>query len=182
MLGWLYHRMIGRLERRYGYDATYLHELADAAPAAFRRFGRMQMAGKWQGPLPSDAWRAASIAGALHEDCGPCVQIATDMAIEAGVAPALIAALLSDGAAPDADAKLAFDYGRALLAADPALDDLRDAAKQRWGEAGVIALSLTAMTARNFPVLKRAMGHAKACQRVRVGQEQIAVAPALKAA
>ena len=181
MLGWLYHRMIGRLERRYGYDATYLHAMADAAPAGFRRFGKMQMAGKWRGPLPRDAWHAASIGGALHEDCGPCVQIATDMAVEAGVSPALIAGLLS-GETPDADAKLAFDYARALLAADLALGELRDASKARWGEAGVIALSLTAMTARNFPVLKRAMGHAKACGKVRIGTGEIAVAPALKAA
>lgn len=180
MLGWLYHRVIGRMERRYAYDATYLHELVDFAPAAFRRFGRMQMAGKWQGPLPRDVWHAASLAGALHEDCGPCVQIVTDIALEAGVAPALIAALLTGGG--DADAKLALDYGRALLAGDLALDDLRDAAKARWGEAGVVALSLTAMSARNFPVLKRAMGHAKACRKVRVGTAEVAVAPALKAA
>jgi hypothetical protein len=169
------------MERRYAYDATYLHEMAEASPAAFRRFGRMQMAGKWQGPLPRDVWHAASIAGALHEDCGPCVQIATDMAIAAGVAPKAIADLLSGGAS-DADMKLAFDYGRVLLAADPALDGLRHAAKEQWGEAGVIALSMTAMTTRNYPVLKRAMGHAMACQRVRVGGEQIVVAEALKAA
>ena len=181
MLGWLYHGMIRRLERRYSYDATYLHEMADAAPAGFRRFGRMQMAGKWQGPLPRDPFHAAAIGGALHEDCGPCVQISTDMAVEAGVAPELIAGLLS-GETPDADAKLAFDYARALLAADPGLDALREAAKARWGEAGVVALSLTAMTARNFPVLKRAMGHARACQKVRVGGDQIVVAEALKAA
>jgi hypothetical protein len=181
MLGWLYHRMIGRLERRYGYDATYLHELTDAAPSAFRRFGRMQMAGKWQGPLPRNAWHAASIAGALHEDCGPCVQIATDMALAAGVAPESIADLLS-GDTADAEMKVAFDYSRALLSADPALDGLRHAAKEQWGEVGVIALSMTAMTARNYPVLKRAMGHAKACQRVRVGGDQIVVAEALKTA
>jgi hypothetical protein len=38
------------------------------------------------------------------------------------------------------------------------------------------------MTGRNFPVLKRAMGHAKTCQRVRVGNADIAVNQTLKAA
>ena len=46
----------------------------------------------------------------------------------------------------------------------------------------LIALTFRAMTARNFPVLKRAMGHARTCQRVRIGNADIAVNPMLKAA
>jgi hypothetical protein len=38
------------------------------------------------------------------------------------------------------------------------------------------------MTARNFPVLKRAMGHAKTCLRVRIGNADVTVNPTLKAA
>lgn len=181
MMKWLYHRIVGRLEKRYTYDATYLHALIEAAPAAFRRYMRMQLAGNRQGPAPRDAVAAASIGGALHEDCGPCVQIATDMALEKGVSPATISALLSGKPAP-ADAQLGFDLSRALLSGDPALNDLRTEAIRRWGEPGMIALALNAMTARNFPVMKRAMGHAKACQKVRVGQEDVVVAPVLKAA
>ncbi|MCC6920714.1 MAG: carboxymuconolactone decarboxylase family protein, partial [Alphaproteobacteria bacterium] len=150
MMKWLYHRILRRMESRYGYDATYLHEIVDAAPAAFRRYMKMQMAGKWAGPLPADAASAASIAGALHEDCGPCVQIATDMALEQGVPAATIRALLSGEPAP-ADAQLAFDFGRALLSGDPEIDTLRERARTRWGEPGVIALALNAMSARNFP-------------------------------
>jgi hypothetical protein len=181
MMKWLYHRIVGRLEKRYAYDATYLHELIEAAPAAFRRYMRMQLAGNWQGPAPRDAIAAARIGGALHEDCGPCVQIATDMAVEMGVAPATISALLSGKPAP-ADAKLGFDFALALLSGEPAVDELRAEAMRRWGEPGMIALALNAMTARNFPVMKRAMGHARACQKVRVGQEEVVVAPVLKAA
>jgi hypothetical protein len=38
------------------------------------------------------------------------------------------------------------------------------------------------MAGRNFPVLKRAMGHAKTCQRVRVGKDEVIVDQTLKAA
>lgn len=180
MLGWLYHRMLRGMEKRYGYDATYLHEVVDAAPDGARRFMKMQMAGKWQGGVPRDAFHAASIGGALHEDCGPCVQITTDMALEAGMAPATISALLSGGG--EGDAKLAFDYARSLLAGGIDLDDLRAKVDARFGKKGLIALSLTAMASRNFPVLKRAMGHARECRRVKIGADQIAVAETLKAA
>lgn len=174
MFGWLYHSMIARMERRYGYDATYLHEVIDAAPEAARRFGRMQTTGKWRGDLPLEIFHAAALAGALHEDCGPCVQIATDIALEAGVDPGLIAGLLA-GEASGTPARLALDYARALLAGAEDLDILRDQAAARWGRKGLIALSLTAMSARNYPVLKRAMGHARECRRIRVGVDQVPV-------
>lgn len=182
MFKWFVHRYVRRMEQRYRYDATYLHELTDASPGAFRRFMTMQMAaGQWRGDAPRDAWLAAGIAGALIEDCGPCVQISSDMAMESGMSGQTIAALLSGGPA-DADAQLGFDYGRALLNGGESLDSLRQTIEGKWGKAALLAISLHAMTARNFPVLKRAMGHARTCQRVRIGKDEVAVNASLKAA
>jgi hypothetical protein len=159
-----------------------MHELADISPSAFSRYAMMQMTGgEWRGDAPRDAWFASGIAGALVEDCGPCVQIASDMAVKGGMRADTIGALLS-GRRTDCDAQLGFDYGRALLAAGETLDELRESIVAKWGKTALIALSLRAMTARNFPVLKRAMGHAKTCQRVRIGNSEIAVSAALKAA
>jgi len=181
MLKWFLHRYIRSMESRYNYDATYLHELADTSTTAFRKYMKAQMAARWRSNVPSPIWHAAGIAGALVEDCGPCVQIASDMAMEAGLAPQTVKALLSGTPAP-ADAQLAFDYGRALLNASENLDDLREQVERRWGKEGAIALSFAPMYARNFPVLKRALGHARACQRVRIGKDDVAVNQMLKAA
>ncbi|HSM94918.1 MAG TPA: hypothetical protein VLT91_02665 [Rhizomicrobium sp.] len=182
MIKSLLHRFTRNFASQYNYDATYMHELADASPSAFVRFGIMQSAGgNWRGDAPPTAWFASGIAGALFEDCGPCVQIASDIAVEQGMPGDIIKALLC-GAPTDADAQLGFDYGRALLGGTENLDDLREIIENKWGKAALIALSLRAMTARNFPVLKRAMGHAKTCQRVRIGNVDVPVNPTLKAA
>lgn len=181
MLKWFLHRTIRRMEARYHYDATYLHELTDISPAAMRRYLIAQTAPRWRGSVPPAVSGCAGIAGALVEDCGPCVQISSDMAMEAGTAPETIKALLS-GKPADPDAQLAFDFGRALLHGSATLDDLREAVERRWGKQGVVALAFAAMYGRNYPVLKRALGHAKTCQRVRIGQEEIAVNEVLKAA
>lgn len=176
------HRYIKNLERRYAYDATYMHELADISTSAFNRFAIMQVAGgQWRGDAPKDALFAAGIAGALTEDCGPCVQIASDMAVEAGVAPDTIRSLLT-GTRSNAVAQLGFDYGIALLRGSDNLDELRETVVSRWGKTALVALSLHVMTGRNYPVLKRAMGHAKTCQRVRIGKDEIIVDQTLKAA
>ncbi len=182
MLKWLLQRNIRGMEKKYGYDATYLHELADDSFSAFLRFATIQTAGgTFHGKAAANAWFAAGIAGALVEDCGPCVQIASDIAMEEGMNGEIIKQLLS-GAPTDADAQLGFDYGRALLLASDNLDALREAIETQWGKPALMALTLRAMTARNFPVMKRAMGHAKTCQRVRIGKDDIPVNQALKAA
>jgi hypothetical protein len=182
MLKSFLHRYVRGFEARYGYDAGYMHDMTDISAAGFTRFAIVQMAGgQWQSKAPRDPWHAAGIAGALVEDCGPCVQIASDIAIEAGMPAATIAALLS-GTPADADAQLGFDYGRALLHGSENLDDLRETIEGKWGKAALLAISLHAMTARNFPVIKRALGHAKTCQRVRVGKDEVAVNQMLKAA
>lgn len=182
MLKWFLHRNLRGMEKKYGYDATYGHEMIDGSLSAFLRFATIQSAGgTFRGGAAPNAWFAAGIAGALMEDCGPCVQIASDIAIEQGMSADIIKQLLS-GAPTDADAQLGFDYGRALIAAAPNLDDLREKIEAKWGKPALMALTLRAMTARNFPVIKRALGHAKTCQRVRVGKDDIAVNQALKAA
>ena len=140
----LLHRIVAKMERRYDYDATYLHEIVDISTPAALRYFTAQTYGRWQGPVPRDAWHAAAIGGALVEDCGPCVQIASDRAVEAGMPGATIGALLS-GEPCDADAQLGFDYARALLTASDNLDDLRERVEARWGKKGIVALSLMAM-------------------------------------
>jgi hypothetical protein len=181
MLKWFAHKYIRGMEKRYGYDAAYMHEMLDATITGFRRYMKMQMSGKWRGDAPANAWWAAGIAGALIEDCGPCVQIGTDMAVEGGMDGEIIKALLS-GTPTDATAQLGFDYGRALLNGSDNLDQLREIIESKWGKAALIALSLHAVSTRNYPVLKRALGHAKTCQRVRVAGTEVAVNPVLKAA
>jgi len=182
MLKWFLHRNIRGMEKKYGYDATYMHELIDQSLSAFLRFAIIQQAGgTFRGGAPVNAWFAAGIAGALVEDCGPCVQIGSDIATENGMKGEIIKQLLS-GAPADADAQLGFDYGRALLHASDNLDALREKIEAKWGKPALMALTLRAMTARNFPVIKRAMGHAKTCQKVRIGNDDIPVNQALKVA
>jgi hypothetical protein len=181
MLKPLLHWYLRRMERHFGYDATYLHELTNISTGQLRRYLRAQMGVRKQGTAPRDAWHAAAIAGALVEDCGPCVQIASDVAVEAGMPGETIKALLS-GTPTDATAQLGFDYGRALLTDSDALDRLREQVETRWGKEALVAISFMVMYSRNFPVLKRALGHAKTCQRVRIGDADVTVAPQLKAA
>ena len=169
MLKALLKRQIDRFERTWNYDASYMRDLAEASPAGYLRFGLV--AGLVdRKAAPAAALAAAGIVGTLAEDCGPCVQISTDMALAGGVKPAVLAAILAgDVAAMGADAALAYGFARASLARDmEAADPLRDEIVGRWGRKGLVAIGLSLTTARMYPTLKYALGHGKACSRVMV--------------
>lgn len=160
----------------YGYDVTYMRRMLHAAPDAFAKFYRIAEITAHREAAPLEAWYAAKIAGALKEDCGPCVQLVVDMAQEAGVDPAEIEAVLTrDVTAMSEDTALGFLFADAVLRADPDEDDIRDAVTARWGAAGLVDLALGMQVGRIFPMMKAALGYAKTCQRVAIGERRVDV-------
>jgi alkylhydroperoxidase family enzyme len=176
MIKSLMHRYLGRFEREWGYDASYMHDVVDASPAGARKFAFLQPMAQHRQDVSKDAWHAAHLAGALSEDCGPCVQLCVDMATRDGMDPGRLAALIrGDIDAAGSDAALGFRYGMAIsTGADTALA-LVEQARKRFGERGLVSLAFSVTTARMFPTLKRALGHGVACSRVLVSDQAIAV-------
>jgi hypothetical protein len=173
MLKALIHRQIAaKLERPFGYDASYLHAIADADPVSFFKFSVVTGLVPRRA-APAEALAAAGIVGTLAEDCGPCTQISVDMALAGGARPAVIRAILAgDETAMGEAAALGYRFARASLAKDlETADAARDEIVRRWGQQGLIALSLSLTTARMYPTLKYAMGYGKACTKVLVAGE-----------
>lgn len=182
MLRALLKGQIDKMERTWGYDAAYLRRVLNAAPMSFLKFGFVsQMVDRRS--APPEALAAAGIAGTLVEDCGPCTQISVDMAAAGGVKPAVLRAILAgEEAGMGETAALAWRFANASLARDmAAADPLRDEIVRRWGDRGLVAISLALTTARMYPTLKYALGYGKACSRVTVAGEATPVVHLLAA-
>ena len=96
MIKRLLHRTIGKFERDWNYDASYLHDMIDASPRAAWMFSRVAAMGQFRRDVPVEAWCAAGITAVRHEDCGPCTQLAVTMAERAGVSADVLRAVLAD--------------------------------------------------------------------------------------
>jgi hypothetical protein len=179
MLKKLIRSRLAAAERDYGgYDMSYLRDLLDADLGAFMRFSKLIGISQYRRDLPEDAWAAAKIVGTLVEDCGPCTQLMVTMAERANVsADTLRAVLNADDAALNPDVLLTVRFARAVLARDPAADELRDQVVARWGRRGLVTLAFALVSARLFPTLKYALGHGRTCSRVVVGGTALAVNP-----
>ena len=170
MFGWLVRKKLDAYEREFDYDTSYLRDIYAASPRAFWRFSKFVGLSTYREGAPYDAWFAAKLVCTLAEDCGPCTQLVVTMAERAGVNAATLRAILaSDEAAMSTDATLGYRFSRAVLSRDVALGDrLREEIVSRWGQKAVISLAFALASSRVFPTVKYALGHGKACVRVRV--------------
>jgi hypothetical protein len=174
MLKWFMDRRIGAFERAYDYDMNYVRDMVEADTRAAMIFYKIMPMARYRRDVPRDVWFAAKIAAAMAEDCGPCTQLVVKMAEQARVAPHVLEAIvIGNIAVMPADIALGYRFTQAVLQHDLAADNLRDKIVRRWGKRGLLSLAFAITSARLFPTVKYALGHGKACVRVRVGGHDI---------
>jgi hypothetical protein len=170
MMRWFLRRRIAAFERTWNYDASYVHELIDADPRAAMMLGKVIALGQYRKDVPSPAYHAAAIASVMGEDCGPCTQLAIDMAERDGVDPAILRAVVArDFAAMPYEVALAVRFADKTRAHAPEADDLREEVVRVWGKRALVSLAFAVTGARLFPTLKYALGHGHACTQLTVG-------------
>jgi hypothetical protein len=172
MIRWFFRRQIAAFERTWNYDASYVHEMIDTDPRAFMVFGKVMGLGRYRRDIPAAAHHAAGIVSVMAEDCGPCTQLAINMAERDGIDPAILRAVVArDFAALPYEVALAARFAQKTLAHAPEADDLREEIVRMWGKRALISLAFAIMSARLFPTLKYALGHGHACTRLTIGGE-----------
>lgn len=172
MIKWLLRRQIAAFERTWNYDAGYVREVIDADPRALIAFMKGMGVTKYRKDVPLAPHYAVKIVAVMAEDCGPCTQLAVNMAERDGVDPDVLRAVVARNfAAMPYEVALAARFTEATLRHAPQADDLRDEVLRLWGPRGLISLGFAMLSARMFPTLKYAMGHGQACTRVTVGGE-----------
>ena len=67
-------------------------------------------------------------------------------------------------------------FAEAVLMRHPDADTLRQTVVARWGRRALVSLAFGLLSARLYPTLKYALGHAHTCVRVQVAGEALAVA------
>jgi hypothetical protein len=172
MLKWFLRRWIDKFERTWSYDASYLRDVLDADPRALLAFSKVAGISNYRKGVPPAVYVAAGLVGVMAEDCGPCTQLAIDMAQRGGVDPAILRAVVArDFAAMPDDVALAVRFAEASLRHAGEADELREQVLRRFGKRGLVSLAFALTSARLYPTLKYAMGHGRACQRVTIGGE-----------
>lgn len=168
MLRWLINNRLSAAERDLGAPLDYLRHIARVSLRAFFKFAKIMPLANFRRRLPPEAYFAARIVATRYEDCGPCLQIEVNLAKKAGVDPALLQLILDEKVdqLPE-DVAEAYRFATEVMEKrDP--EELRNQLQKRYGEEGIIELSMAIAICRVFPTTKRGLGYAKSCSAVTV--------------
>lgn len=169
MMKWFIRRRLAAFEKQFGYDASYMRHVLDTDFGAFLRFARMANAAKYRKDVPLDVYIATGLVGVLTADCGPCTQLGVTMALRDGVPAVTLAKILrGDEDEMTEPTRLGARFARAVLARDPAADELRAEIERRYGPRAVISLGLALVGSQMYPTFKYALGYGHACSRIEV--------------
>jgi alkylhydroperoxidase family enzyme len=162
--------LISRSERQLGAPLDYLRFIARTSFTAFVKFLSFMPLSSHRQSLPKPLWHAARIAATLEEDCGTCVQITVNQALQEGVSPALVQAVVKQQlAALPEDMQQIIRYAQAVTRRDDLfIAEMCPKLMAAYGEAALTDLALGIATARVYPSVKRALGMAVSCSQVEV--------------
>ncbi len=167
-MGWIERTLIDQMEAATGWNADYLRDLERASPASIWKFLMIQPLTRHRRHVEKEVLHVARLAATRAEDCGPCLQICVNLALQDGVAQDLLRTALDAPDMLEPDLAIAYRYGMLVASNDPDAGDGVDAARTRFGDAGLADLALAVAMVRVFPTLKRGLGHGQSCALVQV--------------
>lgn len=170
---WLYRFFVRKMERSLGVKLDYAHYLAEKSPRALRALGKLAPLSRFRRALPPEAWHVAGLVSSMREDCGTCVQIHVNLAVQDGMKRDWLDAVLRR--APEELPPHLHDvyrFAESILDGDPAQMELREDLRKLYGDEGLVELSFAISGARIFPAIKKTLGFAVSCSRVEVRYNQ----------
>lgn len=149
--------------RQYHYDVGYIEALLDHSPTAFMKLQNcLPLLSHREKLSPEEFW-VAKLATTQVEDCGECLQLNVRMAVEAAVPKEMVEAVLRGGEALPGNLRDVYRYVTSIAANDSVSDDVMSRIEARYDRGARLELGLCIASAKLFPTLKRAIGHAKSC-------------------
>jgi alkylhydroperoxidase family enzyme len=169
MLHWLIGKRLDAAEAELGASVEYLRHIQRVSLPAFFRFTKIFPLARYRRALPAAPCHVARLVATRHEDCGPCVQIAVNLAKKDRMDAHILQAVLDDRPT-DLPEDLAdvYHFTEAVVKLTGEEGPFRERIHQRYGEAALIELAFAIAVSRIFPTTKRALGYAASCSQVAV--------------
>lgn len=164
-------RLIQRLvERKVRVSVDYLGRLGEASfPGFLKLLLSLPLASHCAKSDPI-LLHAVRIVAAQHEDCASCLQMVVNVALDEGMEPQTIRAVLRrDYPYLPKLLSLVVKFADGVLARDGSEEAARHEIETRFGTTVLAELALAIAGARVFPTAKRGLGFAVSCSLVNLG-------------
>lgn len=166
----LFVRLVQRAaERQLRVPADYIGRMGENSFTGFLKFLMFLPLSTHRRRADAALVHAVRIVATQHEDCGPCVQIAVNAALDDKVEPRTIGAVLDRNHAELSETlSLVVRFAEGVLAKDGSEEAARHDLESQLGATVLTELSLAIASARVFPTVKRGLGFARSCSLVTI--------------
>lgn len=155
-------------EARLRVPTGYITELGEATFSGFIKFVLFLPLAGHRGRTEGPLLHAARLITFRHEGCGSCLQGAINVALDEGVEPSSVAAVLGgDHSTMPPVVSLIVRFTEGVLAMDGSECEPRQEILDRYGVTTLAEVSLAIASARVFPTIKRGLGHSVSCAAVK---------------
>lgn len=174
MLDFITRKLLIRLEEQGQQDVRYLLFMQEHSPKRLRAFLKAARISNLHQSVPSDMAMTVQLVAVLFEACGSCLQLVVQLAEKANMPTHQLRAVVrQDVQAMNAEVALAYRYAVSVLTVSDTQDTERAQVIGRLGNSGLIDLALAMQSVRLYPMLKKALGYAVACEPVVLDGELI---------
>jgi alkylhydroperoxidase family enzyme len=164
MLGFYVRHRIRTSEKRLGVSLDYLRHIYEHAPDAFWKLTTFMSVAQHRSKLPPTPYHVARLVATRHDDCGPCLQIAVNLAKEDAIEPVIVKAVLDRNIEKLPESlRDVYRFTESVLGDGLDAAEFRERLRKVFGEEALVELAIAIATCRVFPTLKRALGYSQNC-------------------
>ena len=156
--------MLEGFQNHYNYDTTYMKEMLVSNPKAYEIFEAFLPMASFKDKAPTDVIFVAKLATMKNEDCGKCLQLNVDMALETGVDKEIIKEVVfNEGKNLSRDLKEIYDFTLAVANKEDIEANLYDKINKKYSKAILTEIALTIASTKVFPAVKRVLNDFHSC-------------------
>ncbi len=156
---WLIDRYLRKKEAELGVSLAYLRHMAGTSIAHFLKFMCVMPLAQFRQALPAEVYHVARMVTARYEDCGSCLEAEVRLAKGARVSASILHSVLDENpcALPPELAEV-YLFAEAVATSSGAEDEYRETLLRRFGDVGLVELSLAIAACRVVPTVKHVLG------------------------
>jgi alkylhydroperoxidase/carboxymuconolactone decarboxylase family protein YurZ len=156
--------MLEGFQNHYNYDTTYMKEMLKANPKAYETFENFLPMASFKDKAPVDVIFVAKLTSMKNEDCGKCLQLNVDMALEAGVDKEVVKEVVfNQGENLSTALKEIYDFTLAVSNNEQIPNTLYDKIHKKYSKEVLTEIALAIASTKIFPTVKRVFNDFHSC-------------------
>ena len=161
--------MLDGFQSHYDYDTSYMKEMLKENPKAYETFEAFLPMASFVSETPKEVLYVVKLTSMKNEDCGACLQLNVDMAIEAGVDKAIIKEVVfNEGKNLSMTLKEIYDFTLCVGNNQSIDSNLYDKINKTYSKDVMVEIALAIASTKVFPAVKRVLNDFHSCSVIQI--------------